>query len=130
MTKGGLISGRLRDFITDHFVTAEEVEILLMVWRGGDRWWRASDVAAGLHLTEAQVRHRLEQLSGRFLEVRVTADVRFRFAPNHPERQARVSELAAAYKEHRTDVIGLILAGRSARHFADAFRLKKQEGGE
>jgi hypothetical protein len=121
------LSRALREFISHHIGTVEDLDILLLMWRAGDRWWRADELATQLHMTAATVRRRLEQLSGKFLDVRVGGDVCFRFAPNHDERAALVAELAAAYKESRMEVIGAVLSGRAARHFADAFRIRKND---
>jgi hypothetical protein len=118
---------RLREFLALHLGSVEEVEILLLLWRTKERWWRADEVGAQLHLGESTARTRLEKLSGHFLDVRVAGDVCFRYSPGNQEREERTAELAAAYEEHRTDVIGLVMSGRSARDFADAFRLKKED---
>jgi hypothetical protein len=125
MTSHDPLSKELRRFIAQHLVAVEELEVLLLLWRGHERWWSCEEVAGQFSLAEGSVRRWLEGLSGRFFEVRVGGALCYRFAPGNPDREQRVRELAMAYKERRTEVMALVLAGRAARRFADAFRLKK-----
>lgn len=120
----------LRHFVAQHFLATEDIEVLLLLWRDPSVWWTSTGAANALNLADSIVRPRLEQLSGRFLEVRVTADVRFRFSPGNMQREKLVADLATAYRERRMDVVAALVSGRSARHFADAFRLKREEADE
>jgi hypothetical protein len=122
------LSRDLRAFIAQDVVTVEQMEVLLLLWHGRDRWWSAGEVAERLHLSEPAVRQWLENLSGRFLDVRLGESLCYRFAPGNGEREKRVEELALACEEHRTEVMSLLLSSRAARAFAEAFRLKKRSG--
>jgi hypothetical protein len=125
MTDRAPLSRELRAFIAEDVVTVEQLEVLLLLSNGRDRWWRAGDVAERLHLSEPAVRQCLEDLSGRFLDVRLGASLCYRFAPQNTEREKRVAELVLACEDRRTEVLGLLLSSRPAWAFADAFRLRK-----
>jgi hypothetical protein len=118
------IAAPLREFVARSFGAIEEVEILLLLRRSPRQWWRALQVAEALHLREEAARRCLETLSGRFLDVSVAAEVRFRYAPGNPEREARAAELAGAYENDRTELVSILMSSRAARDFARAFRLK------
>jgi hypothetical protein len=106
---------QLRDFIAQHLTSVEDLEILLLVWRGPRRWWTAPEIARELEMTEAVARRRLERLSGPFLDVCLIGTLSYRFAPGHDGREALVGDLAAVYEERRTEIVGLILSRRLAR---------------
>jgi hypothetical protein len=121
-----LISEALAAFIREHIASVEHLEILLLLFRDRERYWTAAQAAHQLRLEPSATARRLEQLSGRFLDVRVAAEPQFRFDPRNAEREAMTAALAAAAQQVRSDVVRVILAGDSAlRAFADAFRLRK-----
>jgi hypothetical protein len=121
------LSRRLGRFVSQHLSSVEDLEVLLFLWRMRARWWRAADTATQLHIAEPIVMRSLERLAGAFLEVRLTDDICFRFSPDNIELQAQTEALEVAYAQQRTALIRLIMAGRSARDFADAFKLRRRE---
>jgi len=78
-------------------------------------------------MAEPTVMRSLERLAGAFLEVSLTDDICFRFSPHNVELQAQTEALEVAYAQQRTALIRLIMAGRFARDFADAFKLRRRE---
>lgn len=114
-------------FVRDHIQSAEELETLLLLYRSTERWWTIDEIARELHLDRSSTRRALERLSGPFLEVRLEADVCFRFATLNEERERLTARLDDAYHRDRTALMHLVGRGGAARDFADAFRLKKEE---
>jgi hypothetical protein len=117
----------LEAFIRDHIRSAEELEALLLLYRTTARWWTIDEVTRALHLDSGSARRALERLSGAFLEVRIDADLCFRFATLNAERARLTARLDGAYHRDRTALMQLAGRGGAARDFADAFRLKKEE---
>jgi hypothetical protein len=121
------LSRTLGRFVSQHLSSVEDLEVLLFLWRTKGRWWRATDTATQLHIAEPTVMRSLERLAGAFLEVRLTDDICFRFNPDNVEIQEQTDALDVAYAQQRTALIRLIMAGRSAREFADAFKLRRRQ---
>lgn len=109
--------------------SAEQCEILIAMHEAKGRWWSAQELAAEIFLLPGPTARDLESLATRgLLEVRLGSDVRYRFAPASDELAALVTELASMYRARRTDVLSFIVSrnGRAFRHFADAFRFRKE----
>jgi hypothetical protein len=118
----------LSHFISTRIASREELEVLLLLRRCAGEWRSAEEVASQLNMSAARTLAALERMSGGFLEVRVTNDICFRFAPINAERETLAAALHEAYEKHRPEVVRHI-AGRSqpAEDFADAFRLRRKE---
>ena len=127
MTDTGL-PDRVRQFITRHIDSVEQLETLLLLSRAPDAEWAAGAVAAALYTQPASAARRLASLHEQGLIVPV-ADARYRFAPADRRTADDVDELAAAYKERRVAVITLIASRPmdNVRAFSDAFQIRKKD---
>lgn len=117
----------LEPFIRTHIHSAEELEALLLLFRTSGRWWSAEEAARALHLDPVKARRALERLCGAFLEVKLDAEVFFRFSTLNAERERMTARLDRAYHGDRSALMKMVSARGAARDFADAFRLKKEE---
>lgn len=120
-------------FISERIDSVEQLEVLLLLHQDPAVEWTAETAARVLYGQPSSVGRRLAilQLQG-LLDVRLGAGEGpcFRYAPNGAGLDATVTRLAAAYKERRVTIVGLIASKPmdNVRAFADAFRiLRKKE---
>jgi hypothetical protein len=95
----------VRLVIADHVVSADQLEILLLLRLFRDRWWTVDQVNEETRSTRPAVRHRLEDLARRRLVVR--SDAGFRYGPPL-ELAFALAELASLYAERQTAIAELI----------------------
>lgn len=121
----------VRRFIERRIDNIEQLEILLLLHRLGERSWSAEEVAEALRVTPRAAARHLEALTGRnLLDVRLGDEVRYRFAPAVPKLTTETKALADCYRERRSEVVALVAATRrSLRDFSDAFRIKGKRDG-
>jgi hypothetical protein len=119
--------GSLEPFIRAHVHSAEELEVLLLLFRTAGAWWSAAAIAQALNLEKDGVRRALEGLCGAFLEVRFGSEVRFRFSTLNAQRERLTARLAEAYHRDRSALMQIVNVQGAARQFSDAVRLKKDE---
>ena len=130
---GGLPEDVLR-LIADDLESMEQVEILLLLRGDEARARTANDVAAQLRLQGASAAKNLAALEVRGL---VAADgaspPAYRYAPRTAEQRAAVDGLVVAYNTRPVTLVKAIYdrppATNALRTFADAFRIRKPEGG-
>lgn len=114
----------------DAIDSVEELEILLLLRQAPERSWTHLAVAQALLGHPASVLERLVGLSLRGLvAIGDEEPPTFRYAPRSAALDATVAKLAAAYKERRVRIVGLIASKplRNIRAFSDAFLFKKRE---
>lgn len=114
----------VRRFIEAHVDSIELLEVLLLVRGEPARSWTPDDVATALRTAPASARGRLHDLVSR--RIGVVADASgFRWAPPDASAAALVDRVAAAYRDRRVTVIGLIYARPpdAVRELARAFRV-------
>jgi len=124
------IPERVTRLIAEHIHSIEQLEVLLLARRGGQREWTAEDVARELTTVPDSAATRLEDLAARgFLVVDAGPEPRYRYDPRDGERDRAVGELAEAYARRRVTVTSLIFSkpSENIRTFADAFRIRKEE---
>ena len=114
----------LRAFLYSCISSVAQLDLLVRLRTSGQAA-TVRDLSALVGLPPATVRHDMEALTARgLLRAQVAAELEYRYAPSAAEL-ARFGELAAAhYTENREAVIRFITA-RSARTFADAFKIRK-----
>ncbi|HEX3704946.1 MAG TPA: hypothetical protein VHU82_16575 [Vicinamibacterales bacterium] len=120
----------VRRFLARCVDTVEQLEIILLLQRHPERSWNALEVGEALGLDHRAVARDLEQLGTRdLLDVRLGADVRYRFSPGAPEAAAAAQRAAEAYRVSRGAVLAFVTAGRyrSLQDFSDAFRLTEDD---
>lgn len=117
------VTDEVRVFIQAHISSIEQLEVLLLLYREGDRSWTAVTVARELRLHVDSVATRLADLTARGL-LDTNADG-YRFSRDASIGTV-VSQLARAYSEARVSVINLIFAKPvdTLRSFADAFKFR------
>jgi hypothetical protein len=123
------IPHNVRRFLSDHVESVVQVEVLLLLHAEPERALGSADVAEALKVEPAWAAAQLSNLCGRGILAEVGPGS-FRWAPRTAEIGDAVAGLARAYADRRVTVIGLIYAKPSEplRSFADAFRLRKDEG--
>lgn len=130
---GERISSGVRAFVRDNIRSLEQLEILFLLLKDDTRWWSAEAAAMELRTTSASAAARLEEMASRnLLDVRISEQLFFRYAPVSPVLDAAVRETARAYKEKPVAVTTAINSQPldEIRAFADAFRIRKKEGSD
>jgi hypothetical protein len=121
----------VQKFIAAYISSVEQLEILQLVSGTPDKWWTAEEVYAVVQSNRASVAERLDGLAAQGLAVadRTNAPVRFRYSPGSEELGRCVQGATLAYRQQRIRVIELIFSKPhdALRHFADAFKLRKQD---
>jgi hypothetical protein len=121
------MSADVRQFVADHVGSAEELDILLLLYREPDKAWTALDVSRAVYTVPASATMRLERLvAGGFLASSGDSDPKYRYSPSSPQLRSNVEQLATAYARDRVAVIKLIFSRPPdpVESFSDAFRLK------
>jgi hypothetical protein len=121
------IPPEVRRFIAEHIETAEQLEILLLLQRSGEKQWTALDVSQAIYTVPASATMRLESLvAGGFLSSTGGADPRYRYVPRTDQLRNQVDALSEAYRLDRVGVIKLIFSKPPdpLQSFSDAFKLR------
>jgi len=119
----------VRGFLAAYIVSIEQLETLLLVQREPERWWSAEMVAAELRSSTGASAERLEEMASKnLLDVRISDDLFYRYAPVSPSLAEAVLETARAYKESPVAVTTVIYSRSldEIRGFAEAFRIRKR----
>jgi hypothetical protein len=116
-------------FLHDSVESYEEIEVALLLRSDAAAQLAAGDLAARLRTSEDAMTRALRRL--RDAGVIACADagrMEFRFAPRTPALRTTLDRLAAAYDDHRLEVVKLMAANAiermrssAARAFADSF---------
>ena len=121
------------EFAESHLTSVHDLEVLMVLVDSPSRWWDAAMIAQELGLTTRVARNSLEHLATRnLLDIRITGDVKYQLRPSTPELDRAVTLFAATYRRHSPSVTRMVLeraAGRRAREFADAFRIRRDDSG-
>jgi hypothetical protein len=117
-------------FLDTHVPSIEALQVLMACIDGKDRWWDAGGMARETGISVATARQALDTLARRnLLDIKITGDVRYRFAPGQPAVREAALACATAYRTQPLAVVKLIVAasGRTVRDFADAFRIRRDD---
>jgi hypothetical protein len=125
MTSGALPDG-VRLFLLKNIDSVPELELLLLLSEHVTDL-SIAEAASRIYVDESSSRLLLEGLVRRRLVVATGEPSRYRFGPSDPEDEARVREVALAYRMHLVAMANLIhsKASVSVQEFARAFDLKK-----
>ena len=126
MAQGG-IPPEVQRFIAENIDAAEQLDILLLLYRHPERTYTALEVSQAVFTVASAATLRLEGLVARgLLSSTGTADPAYRYQPATEELAKRADQLAAVYQANRVGVIQLLFARPPdpLQTFADAFRLK------
>ena len=116
----------VREFISRHIVSVEQLEVLLILHEGKDREWTAMEINERLRSQESSIAKWLEAMVSLGLAAR--SGDRFSFAPSSEEAAKNVAGLADAYRDRRIKVIELIFSkpNENLLNFVRAFDLRKK----
>ena len=118
-------------FIGENLLTVDEIEALTAMSDAPGRWWDAKLMCRELGVPLAMARFILDHLAGlNLLDIRLSDEVRYRLQPGTPELNQMLCRLVSVYRTNRDDVVRAIarVARRGVLDFADAFRLRKNDG--
>lgn len=117
-------------FMDRHIASADELALLVAMIDAPERWWDPTIVSREFGLPERVARVMLDRFAtANLLDIRVTADVRYRFHPGSSELECHASAFAEAYHANPAAVVQYVArsARRGVRDFADAFRIRNDE---
>lgn len=118
-------------FLRDHIRNADDLHLLVAMAGDEQRWWDETTVASELFMSRSRARSTLEHLAAHnLLEIRVTGDVRYQFAPGISELRDAAITTVAAYRQNPAAVLHAIAAPqprRGVRAFAEAFRIRRHD---
>jgi hypothetical protein len=121
------LSETAREFVRTHLTSLIQLDAALLLRADPEVWWSAERLASKLKVTVDVARPALEALAARnLLDVRIANELTYRFAPWHASAGEAMTEAAENPYEAREAVVR---GGRTAaERFADAFRVRKQDG--
>lgn len=125
------IPDALRRFILTSVQSVPYLEALLLLHAEPHTMWRVQDVARRLYIGEAQALALLMAIHEAGIAERAGTDQnQFRYRPVTDELAATIGQLARTYAINLVGVTDLIHSrvDKRAHRFANAFRLKKEEG--
>jgi hypothetical protein len=105
------LSEILKYFIATHIDSVDQLEILLLLKRDGNRSWRAVEVSSALYTSSESAAACLAELSMRGL-LQVTGNTEeklYRYAPK-PELAHAVSEIERLYPKYPVSIINSIFS--------------------
>lgn len=120
------IPDRVSRLIADCIDSVPELEAVLLLRRGKDRLWTASDAAKLLYVSVPVASYVLDLLTGRGFFAHLTEG--YRYQPATPELDSTVGELATTYAQHLVTITNLIHSkptAKSVEQLAEAFRLRE-----
>ena len=123
------LPAEVRQLITRHLATMEQVDVLLLLARTPEQWRSSEEIRTALRIDESGVGVRtFEELrAAGLIEADGGDPIRYRYAPANPRDRAAVELLALAYNERPVTLVRAIYARPTpAQSFADAFRLRKK----
>jgi hypothetical protein len=127
----GDIPPEVQRFIAETIDAADQLDILLLLYRNPERAFTALEVSQAVFTVASSATLRLEALVARgLLTSSGTADPAYRYQPATEELARRADQLAAVYQANRVGVIQLLFARPPdpLQTFADAFRFKGKGG--
>jgi hypothetical protein len=127
-----LFPDEIRRFLDGYIESIDQLEILRLLGENPQREWPAAALAAEVQAEPAEVAAHLAAMRGRGLLAAETrgAETVGRYGPATPELNDLIGRLLQHYRERPVSMIKLVAARARdpLRNFADAFRLRKEEG--
>lgn len=128
---GGLPADVLR-LVADRLESMEQVEVLLLLRAEEARAWRADEIALRLRIEQGSAGRNVAALAERGLVAAGGGPpLTYRYAPDTRALRDAVDGLAVAYNSRPVTLVKAIYdrPAPALRSFADAFRIRKPEGG-
>jgi hypothetical protein len=123
------VTPEAQEFVDRVIDTIHQLEILILLRRSPDRFWRVDEIAAQLSMTTKAV---TSSVSGLQHNGVLTADdanpVAYRYDPRSIALLAGVESVAAAYETDPLPVVKAVLnkPPRALRTFSDAFLFRRR----
>ncbi len=120
----------LRNFLKDNIRSVGELEVLLFLKRHSREEWDADAIAKAFRITKPDASHILMRLylQGLINQERGAHPLhQYRYLPLTRATEKKISAIAMAFEQARTDVVDQIFTGQKAQlgAFSDAFLLRK-----
>lgn len=127
MTETG-IPTEVRDFISEHIASMEQIEVLLLLSGQPEKEWPVDAVVAHIQSGPASILAHLRAFCEQGLLVQKSNQV-YQFSARTEKLAQAMRALATTYKERRIKVIELIYQkpADGVQSFADAFKLRKDK---
>ncbi len=118
----------IRDFIVEHFDSAEAVEIVLLLRRSPNTFWSPAAVAQQLGIQEDAAFRKMNTLARTKILSAAEQSSAFRYDAQDEKLAAGIAGLADVYSTRRTSVINAIYSAslERLRSFSNAFKLKSE----
>ena len=116
--------------MTTRLRSGEALQVLMLLVQSPERWWDAAAVRRETGLSQGVAGRLLHQLaSANLLDIRVTGDVRYQFAPGTPELRAEALAVCDLYFRTPWLIVSALpgVNRRSLADFADAFRIRRDD---
>ena len=122
------IPNEVRDFISEHIASMEQIEVLLLLSSHPDTEWTVDAVYAQIQSSPTSIHSRLREFCDKGLAIEKSPQV-FQYHPRTENVDRAVRALAATYKERRIKVIEYIYKkpADDVQSFADAFKFRKDK---
>ena len=128
------ISPAIRDFITEHIDSVLQLEVLLLLFAHRSRAFTTDDITKELKIDANWLTSQLGRMCAVGILVCISQSniSTYQYQPAKPEINAAVTGLAEVYVQRRVSVVSLIFNKPTdrLRHFADAFRIRKDRDKE
>lgn len=130
MSPSRAVPADIRKFVSQYLTSVEHLETFILLHRAPTKYWSASEIAAELQIEDAAAERVLEQLASKnLLDIKISNDVLYRFNPVAASVDEAAARVAEFYLRQRIVVTNLVMSAPGPMQaFADAFRLKKDEG--
>ena len=122
------ISKEVLEFISEHIISLEQLEMLLLLSSQPAKEWTLDSVFTEIQSSQASIAHRLQEFCDKGLLVKKQNGL-FQYAPRNESVAHAIHALSVAYKERRMKVIELIYRKPvdEVQSFADAFKIRKDK---
>jgi hypothetical protein len=126
-----LIPSDVKQFIVDKIDSVAELEGLLLLRRDPKTEWGVEQLAQRLYINRQQTEIILSRLLWQgFLAVKETTPIKYHYQPKSPKLAEMVDVVADIYSKYLVPVTNMIHSKPEIKvqQFADAFKIRKQEG--
>ena len=127
--RGARVPADVRRFLNRTIDSVEQLEVLLLLQRGSERYWDAVLIAENLGLRQGDAASALESLARQnLLDVKLGQTIKYQYAPASAAQRDAIRQLGELFRDHRQQLLNEVAARREAlRHFSDAFRIRRSE---
>jgi hypothetical protein len=126
----GAITPVVQRLIAEHIVSADQLDILLLLHGAPGKAWTAREVSEAVFTVPTAATLRLEQLvAAGFVTSSGGADPGYAYAPTSAALRSGTDSLAAAYRANRVAVIQLVFQQTPdpLQRFSDSFLLGRRD---